>query len=176
MFQFIEPAARQLAAATFVSAILVAGPLHAATNEAPQLAQAVTAPSVGTQPSADQSAPAKRGRGQNIEARIKSLHDQLKITQAQEPQWNQVAQVMREGAKTMRDINQKRRANAKTMSAIDDLHSYQDVASAHAQELQKLIPVFQTLYDSMSPEQKRNADAIFQRHQRRQRQSGGRSQ
>jgi hypothetical protein len=176
MFQFIEPAARQLAAATFVSAILVAGPLHAATNEAPQLAQATTAPSAGTPPSANQSAPAKRSPRENIETRIKGLHDKLMITQAQEPQWSQVAQVMRANAKTMRDLNQKRRANAKTMSAIDDLHSYQELASAHVQELQKLIPVFEALYDSLSPEQKKNADAIFQGHQRRQQQSGGQSQ
>ena len=36
--------------------------------------------------------------------RIKMLHDQLKITTAQEEQWNKVAQVMQENAATMEPL------------------------------------------------------------------------
>ena len=38
---------------------------------------------------------------ERVEARIKELHAQLRITPAEEPQWNEFAQVMRENARDM---------------------------------------------------------------------------
>jgi len=95
-----------------------------------------------------------------VEAHIKSLHDRLKITSAEEPQWNEFANVMRENAERMREAVDERN-EARGMSAVDDLKAYQTIADAHARGLEKLIPAFQTLYDSMSDDQKKNADAIF---------------
>jgi periplasmic protein CpxP/Spy len=43
------------------------------------------------------------------------------------------------------------------------LRGYQEVTETHVAGLQKLIPAFQALYDTMSPEQKKNADAAFRR-------------
>jgi len=95
-----------------------------------------------------------------VEARIKSLHDRLKITSAEEPQWSGVAQAMRDNAREMQGAIEQRR-EARSMTAIDDLKAYQKIADTHAEGLEKLIPAFQTLYDSMSDEQKKTADAIF---------------
>jgi protein CpxP len=39
---------------------------------------------------------------ERVERRIKELHTQLRITPAEEPQWNQFAQVMRENARERR--------------------------------------------------------------------------
>ncbi len=104
----------------------------------------------------------------NIEARIKSLHSQLKIAPEQENNWNAVAQVMRHNQKAIHDLLQERRANT-TMTAIQNLESYQRVSTEHAAGIQRLIPVFTALYNSMSDQQKKTADAVFMKRQAQQR-------
>jgi len=101
-----------------------------------------------------------------VEAHIKSLHNALHITAAQEPQWQAVAEVMRDNAKTTRALVEERTAKAKTMTAIDDLHSYAAIADAHAAGIKKLTPAFEALYATMSDAQKKNADVVF-RHRPR---------
>ncbi len=96
-----------------------------------------------------------------VEARIKSLHKQLGITAAQESQWQAVAYAMRDNAKATGALIQQREANAKTMTAIDDLNAYAAIADAHAAGVKKLIPAFSALYATMSDAQKKNADAVF---------------
>lgn len=96
-----------------------------------------------------------------VEARIKQLHAQLGISQAQEAQWDQFAQVMRDNASDMDKVLAERAQQFKSMNAVQDMESYQHVAEAHVRHLQKLVPAFQTLYDSMSPEQKQKADQVF---------------
>jgi periplasmic protein CpxP/Spy len=96
-----------------------------------------------------------------IETRIKDMHAKLKITAAQEDQWKQVAQVMRDNENTIKPLIKSRAKNAKTMTAVDDLKTYAEITEAHAEGIKKFIPVFQTLYDSMSDAQKKEADALF---------------
>lgn len=95
------------------------------------------------------------------ELRIKDMHAKLKITPPQEEQWNKVAEVMRDNAKTMDELTQKRMEHAKDVSAVDDLKSYGEVADAHADGIKKLLPVFTALYASMSDAQKKEADTLF---------------
>lgn len=180
MFQLIDPATRGLAAATFMGMIVFASPLRAATTDEPQLsgaplpaahgylAQATPAPAAPSQ-----QGPAKPTPANPVEAHITRLHDRLKITDAQASQWNTVAQVMRDNAKAMQAVHQKRAQNLKTMTAVEDLRSYQEIVDTHSQELQKLIPAFQALYDTMSDDQKKNADKVFsaRQHQARQTQN-----
>jgi hypothetical protein len=97
-----------------------------------------------------------------IEKRIADLHTRLGITSAQEQSWGNVATVMRDNANTMTALVEER--SGKTMTAVDDLKSYGQIAAAHADGIQKFTPVFSSLYDSMSDEQKRNADSIFRDH------------
>ena len=96
-----------------------------------------------------------------VEARIKELHAKLNITQAQEGRWTNVTQVMRDNAQTMDALIKARTEHAKTMTAVDDLKSYSDIAEAHAAGLKKFVPVFEAFYASMSDAQKKNADTIF---------------
>jgi len=131
----------------FASALAIAAVL--AFPSAPAIAQQV-----------DQPTP------KHATVHIKSLHDKLKITPAQEPQWDAVAQIMATNAKTMHQLVEERASNLKTMSAVDDLQSYQAIADAHAAGVRALIPAFQTLYASMDDAQKKNADAVF-RHRPR---------
>ena len=95
------------------------------------------------------------------EARITNMHAKLKITQAQEVQWANVAQVMRDNEKAVEPLIKARKENAKTMTAVDDLKSYGEITDAHADGIKKFTPVFATLYAGMSDNQKQEADALF---------------
>ncbi|HEX7912268.1 MAG TPA: Spy/CpxP family protein refolding chaperone [Paraburkholderia sp.] len=107
------------------------------------------------------SAPAaKQGHERNVEDRITYLHSQLKITSAQETQWNAFANVMRSNGETMGQLFQQRRA-ATNVSALDDMKQYATIAQAHADGMKKLVDAFDPLYNSFSPEQKKLADATF---------------
>jgi periplasmic protein CpxP/Spy len=104
---------------------------------------------------------AKASAEDHVEAHITSMHAKLKITQAQEGQWANVAQVMRDNEKAIEPLLKARKENAKTMTAIDDLKSYGEITDVHAEGIKKFIPVFATLYAGMSDVQKKEADALF---------------
>jgi protein CpxP len=72
--------------------------------------------------------------------------------------------VMRDNAQTLSNLAKARSEHAKTATAIDDLKSYAEISEAHAAGTRRMIPVFQALYDHMSPEQKTAADAEFREH------------
>jgi len=108
----------------------------------------------------------KVSRADRVEARIKQLHTRLKITPAQEELWNNVTHVMRDNAETMEALTRARSEKASTMTAIDDLKSYGEIAEAHADGIRKFIPAFEPLYASMSDAQKKAADTLFRHHGR----------
>ena len=130
------------------------------------MAQATQTPTPAAPPPA--ATPRKQRRA-GIEARIAALHASLKITPAQEEKWKAVAQVMRDNARDMGEIIRNRRQHSTTMNALDDMRSYAAIADAHAAGVHKLIPVFEALYASMTPDQKRNADIVFRHRGRRPR-------
>jgi protein CpxP len=159
MLQFINRAGRTLATATVFGAYLSAVPLHDGQAQQPAAQSSATHPApstaTGTQHSADRS-----------EKRIKELHDKLRITAAQEPLWDKVAQTMRANGQAMRASVTDRSTRLKTMTAVDDLKSYQIVADEHSAGLKRLIPAFEALYASMTPDQQKRADRVFGEHQR----------
>jgi hypothetical protein len=103
----------------------------------------------------------KDAQEDHAEARIKVLHEKLKITPAQEEQWSKVAQAMLEDAKTLDALTQARIEHAKTLNAVDDLKSYGEIAEAHANGIKKLTPIFADLYAGMTESQKQEADLLF---------------
>jgi periplasmic protein CpxP/Spy len=104
---------------------------------------------------------------ETVESRINSLHAKLGITNAQEPQWREVAQVMRNNEGHVSQLIRDRHSNAESMTAIDDLRSYETIAQAHADGLHNLIPVFQALYNDMSDSQQTAANNAFNRFEGR---------
>ncbi len=96
-----------------------------------------------------------------IEQRIAELHASLAITPAEQPQWDAFTQVMRDNAQAMDRASKARIRTLDTMSAPENLQSYQTIAMAHAQAMEKLVPVFRTLYRSMSADQQKAADRLF---------------
>ncbi|HJT21942.1 MAG TPA: Spy/CpxP family protein refolding chaperone [Nitrospira sp.] len=104
---------------------------------------------------------AKKATGDRVEAHINKLHAELRITPAQEDLWKMVVQVMRENENTMDALHRSRAQHAATMTAVDDVRSYAAIADAHADGLKKFVSVFEALYNSMSDEQKKNADSVL---------------
>jgi protein CpxP len=98
-------------------------------------------------------------RSMHVDKHIAELKAQLKITAAEETQWDAVAQTMRDNANNIDKAMEKRDdANG---SAIDDLNAYGEVVQSHADGIKKLSAVFSTLYASMSVDQKKIADDVF---------------
>jgi protein CpxP len=131
----------------------------------------VGAPRAATpEQAAPQAAPARPARphatADHVEAWIAQVRARLEITAAQEARWDAVAQTMRNNAHTIRALAEARARNEKTMTALDDLRSYEHLAEAHVEGVKKLLPRFEALYDSMSEAQKKTADTVFARFER----------
>jgi len=158
MSHFINLAGRTLATATLLGALLATVPLQEGqaqqTAAAPSPTQSGSSMPVGT-----------RHWAERTEKRIKELHEQLRITADQEPLWSTVAQTMRDNGQAMRASMMDRSTRLRTMTAIDDLKSYQVVADEHSAGLKRLIPAFEVLYASMTPDQQKHADHVFGKHQ-----------
>lgn len=165
MFQRADSMTHALAIATLLSAVGLTGPSHAAPTAA-VLAQAAT-PEAAPAPPPTMETPGSHSHEDRVETRIKDLHQKLKITPAQESQWNEFAQVMRENAQAIDAVLKERAENLHAMNAVEDLRSYEKLADAHADGLKKLVPAFETLYNSMSADQKKTADTVFAKHEKR---------
>jgi len=129
-----------------------------------QSTSATTSPTTATSATTSASSTNNSTASQTPEAvtqRIQQLHQQLEITPAQQSQWSQFTQVMRQNAQDMRNAIDQRGAAMNTMSAVQNMQSYTQLAETHAQDMQRLSTAFDTLYKSMSPKQQQNADQVF---------------
>ena len=120
----------------------------------------VTPPAASASPLAAQRAPGNNAE-ERVETHIRQLHAQLRITPAEQPQWEQFAAVMRDNARDMDQAFVQRAQQFPTMSAVQNMQSYQQLAEAHAQHLQKLVPAFDTLYNAMPEQQRQLTDQVF---------------
>ena len=73
---------------------------------------------------------------------------------------------MRENAKDMdalTDTLAKERAEGtQNMNAVEHMKLHSRITVAHSEQLEKFIPPFEAFYDSLSDEQKKTTDTIFQ--------------
>ena len=144
------------AAATIFGALLLAAPLFAAGDDT-----AATKPrSAASHEEMASTTPESPALG-SVETHIRDLHQKLKITDAQKTQWDALAQVMRDNAQKMAELEKRRAAEAKSMTAVDVVKSYSEVIDAHEDGMKKFIPAFEDLYNSMSDAQKKTADSLF---------------
>jgi protein CpxP len=133
-------------------------PVPAATQPFAPAATPAPAPA-GTQPLA---APQMQSQVQAaVEQRITGLQTQLTITQAQAPQWNAFAQVMRENAGTTDALFRQRAAGVQSMNAVDNMQSYAQIMRAYGDGTDKLATAFSALYGVLSDQQKQAADTLF---------------
>ena len=108
---------------------------------------------------------------ERVEHRITELHAQLRITPAERQQWDQFAEVMRENARDMDQALIQRSQQFQSMNALQNMQSYEQIAEAHARHLQKLVPAFENLYNTMPDQQKRLADQVFRANAEQHQQS-----
>jgi Spy/CpxP family protein refolding chaperone len=98
---------------------------------------------------------------EKAEARIKEMHAKLKITPAQDPQWQDFVTAQRDSAEQMSQLIEQRDQSSSAMNAVDDFKNYEQIVEAHADGLKKVVPAFEKLYDSLSDQQKKMADSMF---------------
>ena len=108
------------------------------------------------------AAAATSSKSETVEQRITTLKASLKITADQDAKWNAVATAMRDNAAAMDKLVQAKHAIPPTsMTAVDDLMTFQDFTQARMDGLKTLTIAFRALYDSMPADQKKNADQVF---------------
>ena len=95
---------------------------------------------------------------QNVEASIAQLRQKLQITPAQEAPFSTVANVMRDNARLEASAPQQPPANA---TAVDDLRAFIKYSELELSGLKKMLPALESLYATLSPAQKKAADAVF---------------
>ena len=145
----LAPVVRSLAIASVMGTALLAGSFGLAvaqsTAEKPPAAAAATS-----------------SKSETVEQRITTLKASLKITTDQDAKWNGVATAMRDNAAAMDKLVQTKRAiPPASMTAVDDLVTFQDFTQARMDGLKHLTVAFKSLYDSMPADQKKNADQVF---------------
>jgi len=94
-------------------------------------------------------------------ARIKYLHDRLRITAEQEELWDSVGRAIRDNAQNLVPLLKERRRAATSGTAPEVLHAYEALGEAQLDSQRKIVTVFEPLYASLSESQKKIADAII---------------
>jgi periplasmic protein CpxP/Spy len=118
-----------------------------------------TVSAAATEAKAEQAAESK---AESVEQRIAKLHANLKITPDEEANWKGVAQAMRDNSTAMEKlVAEKAGQDPKSLTAVEDLKTYEKFARAHVDGLKNLRGSFETLYDAMPPAQQKIADQVF---------------
>ena len=96
-----------------------------------------------------------------VDQRIRTLQSQLGITEAQMPLWTAFAQAMRDNAASTDALFSQRAHAVTSMSAVDNMHSYAQIARAYADNTERLATAFDSLYASLTDTQRQAADTLF---------------
>ena len=148
----------------FLAAALFTG--VAAVNLTPALAQTVPQPSNTAAASGDarHHATERRMPGKFVDGRIAFLKAELKITPAQEAQWQQVEAAMRENAKQLDQTITASCQNRANMDAVQRRELREQFAKVRAGSDARLLVAFKPLYASLSPEQQQMANQLVGAH------------
>jgi LTXXQ motif family protein len=134
-----------IGAAMFCGVLIAANPQTAAAGTPRGAVLLAQAPPAASQP-------------QSVEANIATLRQRLQITPAQESPFNAVANVMRENARAEAGAPQQPPPGS---TAVDDLRAYIRYSEVELAGLKKMLPALDALYATLSPAQKKTADAMF---------------
>jgi hypothetical protein len=101
----------------------------------------------------------------DIDARLAFLKTKLKITDAQTPQWNALADVLKARAARMDGkFDEMRKARDNPGTSIDQLERRREMMANAAADLDEILKAAKPLYASLDPEQKKTADEIVRPH------------
>ena len=122
----------------------------------------------------ERARPAPRERAfrmpsERVEARLAYARTALKITDAQQPQWNSFSEVLRTHARTMDARIGERRAQMQSASrtervrptAIERMERTQRAMEQRSARLAEVIAAAKPLYATFSPEQRQVADQLL---------------
>jgi hypothetical protein len=99
---------------------------------------------------------------EHLEGRLAFVKTELKISDAQVPQWNAFADSIRVNAKSMTEMHQSVMSGGAAGKTLPErLALEQKALSAHLDALNKIAAALNALYDALSPEQKKIADEII---------------
>ena len=137
-----------------------AAPIPQTPQPTPPSASQPTSPATpsATPSGAPEMSPTTRAA---VDERIAKLRSQLVITELQMPLWSAFAQTMRDNAATTDALFARRAGAVSEMNAVDNMHSYAQIARAYADNTERLAAAFDSLYASLSDVQKRAADTLF---------------
>jgi periplasmic protein CpxP/Spy len=100
--------------------------------------------------------------GQMVAGRIAFLKAELKITPAQEAQWQPFAAAMSQNAQALDQvIATARQHRGAAGSAVDRMETRVQFARVRADNAARLASAFRPLYASLSPEQQQMANALM---------------
>lgn len=151
---------RKAALPALALAVALGGAGFGMLEDTPALAQATTAAPQSPAPERHHFDPAR-----HVEGRIAYLKAELKITPAQEADFNKVAQAMRDNAKERATAFEKFRADRdKPRSAVESLEARARFGQLRTQQTERLLAAFKPLYASLSPDQKKAADDMLSGH------------
>jgi periplasmic protein CpxP/Spy len=150
-------------ASAAIAALVLPGVALAQSTQAQPAATTPPAATATASPMAARPVPGGTHE-QRVETYIRQLRAQLHITPSEQPQWNRYIAVLRENAIGMDQELAQRIAQFQTMNALQNLQSYEKLAEAHAQYVQKLVPAFADLYNAMPEQQQRLTDQVFREH------------
>jgi periplasmic protein CpxP/Spy len=152
---------------TFRKPILAAALLTsvAAVGLSPALAQNTPAPTASEAAQTSMRHHARMLPSQLVDGRIAFLKAELKITPAQETQWQQVATAMHENAKALDQvIAGARQQHRGAMDAVQRLTLREQFTTVRADNDTRLLNAFKPLYASLSPEQQQTANELVGAH------------
>lgn len=101
----------------------------------------------------------QHGMAGHVEGRIAFIKAELKITDAQQPLWNAVADAMRANAKEMAGIPHGMMGSPGTLP--EKLAAHEKALAAHLDGVRRLRTAFDPLYAALSPGQKKAADGLM---------------
>jgi len=97
----------------------------------------------------------------HVEGRLAFLKTELKITDAQLPLWNAVADAIRANAKTTGDMAGGMMGGSQTATLPDKLAMREKMMTAHLEALRKFKAAVDPLYAALNDEQKKTADELL---------------
>jgi hypothetical protein len=99
----------------------------------------------------------------HVEGRLAFLRTELKITDAQTPQWNKFADAVRSVAKNAQGMMQQmmQGGGAQHTTAPDLLARYEKMLTVRLDAVRTVKTAFDPLYAALSDEQKRTADELL---------------
>lgn len=97
----------------------------------------------------------------HLEGRLAFLKAELKITDAQIPQWNAFADTERANAQAMREMHRQFRPSEGAAKTLPERLALEEKGlAAHLDGFRKTARALENLYNALTPDQKKTADEI----------------